>query len=64
MLKIRQYAWVALNCKGPALCLQGRVEGEGTCGEMIALACKNVTEGTASDDFCLDFCFFSDACEE
>ena len=31
---------------------------------MIELACQNVTEGTDSDDFCLDFFFFTDEADE
>ena len=29
---------------------------------MLVVACKNPSPDTSSDDFCLDFCFFSNAC--
>ena len=38
----------------------GEAEGEKMCREMIDVACQNVTEGSASDDFCLEFFFFTD----
>ena len=38
---------------------EGREEGEKMCTDMISVACTNVTEGTDSDDFCLDFFFFT-----
>jgi len=41
---------------------QGKVDGERMCTDMLVVACKNPTPDTSSDDFCLDFCFFSNAC--
>ena len=39
---------------------EGRIEGEKMCTEMITVACQNVTIGSASDDFCEEFFFFTD----
>ena len=41
---------------------QGRIEGERMCTDMLVVACKSPTPDSTSDDFCLDFCFFSNAC--
>ena len=39
---------------------EGRIEGEKMCTEMITVACQNVTIGSASDEFCEEFFFFTD----
>ena len=38
---------------------EGRIEGEKMCTEMITVACQNVTLGSASDEFCEEFFFFT-----
>ena len=38
---------------------EGQIEGEKMCTEMITVACQNVTLGSASDDFCEEFFFFT-----
>lgn len=37
----------------------GQIEGEKMCTEMITVACQNVTLGSASDEFCEEFFFFT-----
>ena len=37
----------------------GQIEGEQMCTEMITVACQNVTLGSASDEFCEEFFFFT-----
>ena len=43
---------------------EGRLEGEKMCSEMITVACKNVTIGSSSDEFCEEFFFFSTALDD
>lgn len=38
---------------------RARERGEEQCTDMINMACENVTEGTESEDFCLEFLFFT-----
>merc|ERR1712062_73776 len=38
---------------------EGQIEGEKMCTEMITVACQNVTLGSASDEFCEEFFFFT-----
>lgn len=44
------------------LMFKAQEEGEEMCTDMLLVACGNYTEATPSENFCLDFCFFSGAC--
>ena len=39
--------------------MQGTIEGEKQCSDMIETICKDVEKDSKSFDFCADFCFFS-----
>jgi len=43
---------------------EGELEGERLCTEMITVACQNSTPFTNSEDFCLDFLFFTSDLDE